>query len=256
MIDKYGLRIVSAVFATLALIGVSSSVFASGGAAEGPAADGAHNDVSDVDSLQRGARNFMNYCSGCHSAKYVRYNTLAEGLGLDEQQVMENLMFNAEKMHETIRSAMPATEAERWFGVTPPDLSLVARSKGADYLYNFLRSFYLDDTRPSGVNNMLLAGASMPNVLWELQGLQRAVYEDPHDAAGQKVFTGFESVTKGSLSHEEFDRFVRDTVNFLDYIGEPMQLERRALGVWVLMFLLFFFFVAYLLKKEIWKDVH
>lgn len=200
----------------------------------------------------------MNYCSGCHSAKYVRYNTLAEGLGLNETQVVDNLMFNAEKMHQTIESSMPADDSARWFGVTPPDLSLIARSRGADHLYNFLRTFYLDDSRPNGVNNMLLPGASMPNVLWELQGLQRAVYETVEDGHGgtREEFSEFEAVTEGTLSHEEFDRFVRDTVNFLDYIGEPMQLERRTLGVRVLMFLMLFLIIAYLLKKEVWKDVH
>ena len=219
--------------------------------------DAANNDVGNQDSLRRGARNFMNYCSGCHSAKYVRYNTLAGGLGLSEEQVIENLMFNGDKIHDTIRAAMPGGDSERWFGVTPPDLSLIARSRGADYLYNFLRTFYIDESRPSGVNNMMLAGASMPHVLWELQGLQRAVYKETTDANGvaHEEFDRFEQVSQGLLSPEEYDLFVRDLVNFLDYIGEPMQLERRVIGVRVLLFLAIFFVIAYLLKKEIWKDV-
>ncbi|WP_405232124.1 cytochrome c1 [Lentisalinibacter salinarum] len=218
----------------------------------------ANNDVGNEASLQRGARNYMNYCAGCHSAKYVRYNTLADGLELSEEQLIENLMFNAEKTHETIRASMPADQSARWFGKTPPDLSLIARSRGTDYLYNFLRTFYVDDSRPTGTNNMVLAAASMPHVLWKLQGLQRPVYEEVTDEKGHTVqqFVEFEQVTEGTLSPEEYDQFVRDTVNFLDYISEPVQLERRVLGVWVLLFLVVFFLFAYLLKKEIWKDVH
>lgn len=218
----------------------------------------ANNDVGNEASLQRGARNYMNYCAGCHSAQYVRYNTLADGLELSEEQLIENLMFNAEKTHETVQASMPADQSARWFGKTPPDLSLIARSRGADYLYNFLRTFYVDDSRPAGTNNMVLAGASMPHVLWKLQGLQRPVYEEVTDEKGHTVqqFVEFESVTEGTLSPEEYDQFVRDTVNFLDYISEPVQLERRVLGVWVLLFLVVFFLFAYLLKKEIWKDVH
>jgi ubiquinol-cytochrome c reductase cytochrome c1 subunit len=218
----------------------------------------AGNDVGNEASLQRGARNYMNYCAGCHSAKYVRYNTLADGLELSEAQIIENLMFNAEKTHETMRASMPKDDSSRWFGKAPPDLSLIARSRGTDYLYNFLRTFYVDDTRPTGTNNMVLAGASMPHVLWKLQGLQRAVYEEVTDDKGhtEKRFVEFEQVTEGTMSAEEYDQFVRDTVNFLDYISEPVQLERRVLGIWVLLFLLVFLLFAYMLKKEIWKDVH
>ncbi|MEO0997466.1 MAG: cytochrome c1 [Pseudomonadota bacterium] len=251
MVDN-SLRLL-AVAAALALTGTAA--LAAGGAS--PVNDPAMNDVGNTDSLQRGARNFMNYCAGCHSAKYVRYNTLADGLDLTEEQVIDNLMFTGEKIHDTINVAMPADSAERWFGVTPPDLSLIARSRGTDYIYNFLRTFYLDDSRPAGVNNLVLDATAMPHVLWELQGLKRAVYEEEPDASGKShtVFKGFETVTEGALSAEEYDRFVRDTVNFLDYISEPMQLERRVIGVWVLMFLVVFLVIAYLLKKEIWKDV-
>ncbi len=236
---------------------LSAGVTLAAGGASSIFSDKAMNDVSNQDSLRRGARNFMNYCSGCHSAKYVRYNTLADGLGLTEEQVIDNLMFNGEKIHDTILVNMPADAAERWFGVTPPDLSLIARSRGADYLYNFLRTFYLDESRPLGVNNMMLAGSAMPHVLWELQGLQRPVYKETTDANGIKheEFDRFEVVTEGKLSPAEYDQFVRDLVNFLDYIGEPMQMERRVIGVRVLLFLLLFFVIAYLLKKEVWKDV-
>ncbi len=248
-------RIVATVALSAALAFGSGEVVAAGGGSQFN--EPAKNDVGNVASLQRGARNFMNYCAGCHGAKYVRYNTLGNGLELSEDQLLENLMFNAEKTHETINASMPAADSGRWFGKQPPDLSLVARSRGADYLYNFLRTFYIDDTRPTGTNNMVLVGASMPHVLWELQGLQKAVYEEAPGADGEaaKQFLRFEQVTEGTLSAEEYDQFVRDIVNFLDYISEPMQLERRVLGVWVLIFLTIFFVFAYMLKKQIWKDV-
>lgn len=218
----------------------------------------AGNDVENIASLQRGARNFVNYCAGCHSARYVRYSRLAKDLGLSEAQVMENLMFSGERIHDTMRASIKPEDAARWFGVPPPDLTLIARSRGVDYLYSFLRSFYLDPSRPTGVNNLVLPGTSMPHVLWQLQGFQQAKYEGKSDAehnAVHKEFKGFELAQQGSLSPEEYDRFVRDTVNFLDYIGEPMQLERRLLGMRVLVFLFVFFLLAYFLKKEFWKDI-
>lgn len=228
-------------------------------AAEGHAAvEKAHNDITNTASLQRGARNFVNYCMGCHSARYVRYNRLAADLGLSDQQVIENLMFTGERPSDTMKVAMPPDAAKRWFGTVPPDLSLIARARGADYLYAFLKSFYVDPSRPTGVNNLTLPGTAMPHVLWKLQGYQQAKYEGQSDAdhsAVHKKFTGFELVEKGALTPQEYDQFVRDTVNFLDYIGEPMQLERRNLGMRVLGFLLVFFLFAYFLKKEYWKDV-
>ena len=217
----------------------------------------AGNDVGDIASLQRGAKYFVNYCFGCHAAKYVRYNRLATDLQLTEDQVKQNLMFTGEKLHETMSIAMSNADGQRWFGQAPPDLSLMARSKGPDYLYNFLRSFYVDDSRSIGSNNLLLDGASMPNILWELQGLQRAVFEDKVDDSGvsRPVFVGFETLSPGVISAEEFDQVLRDLVNFLEYIGEPVQLQRRALGFKVLLFLLLLFLFSYLLKREIWKDV-
>lgn len=215
-------------------------------------------DYTNTASMQRGARNFMNYCSGCHSAEYVRYNTIARGLELSEDQVIENLMFNAEQIHETIERTMPAESAERWFGQPPPDMSLIARSKGTDYVYSFLKGFYVDDASPTGVDNLYLAGTSMPHVLWELEGLKRAVFvegEPNPEGVRPQVFEGYEQVTAGAMSAEEYDAFVRDTVNFLEYISEPVRSTRRVLGVWVLMFLGFFLIIAILLKKQIWKDV-
>lgn len=219
----------------------------------------ANNDVGNQASLQRGARNFMNYCSGCHSAKFVRYNRLAIDLGLTDDQVKDNLIFNGGKVTDNMTIAMSSSDAKEWFnGRTPPDLSLIARSRGADYLYSFLHAFYLDPSRPTGMNNHVLPNAAMPNVLWELQGLQKAVYEGETTADGKSVdkkFKGMELATQGKLTPEEYDQFVRDTVNFLDYISEPIQLERRDLGIRVLGFLLVLFLLAYALKQEYWKDI-
>lgn len=218
----------------------------------------ANVDVSNVASLQRGARNFVNYCSGCHSARYVRYNRLAQDLQLSEAQVTQNLMFAGGRIHETMESALPPADAKRWFGTTPPDLSLIARSRGADYLYTFLKSFYVDPSRPTGVNNLVLPGTAMPHVLWELQGLQEQVQKGEVNAEANAVHKQFEALKlaqPGKLTPEQYDQFVRDTVTFLAYIGEPMQLHRRELGFYVLAFLGVFFLLAYFLKKEYWKDV-
>jgi ubiquinol-cytochrome c reductase cytochrome c1 subunit len=211
----------------------------------------------NVASLQRGARNFMNYCSGCHSAQYVRYNTIGKSLGLSEEQLVDNLMFNAEKTFETIKSSMPPADAARWYGTPPPDMSLMARAKGADYVYNFLKGFYVSPDSPTGVNNTVLAGTSMPHVLWELQGYQSAHFEhhENEDGSATTTFEGFEQLSPGSMDAEAYDDFVRDTVNFLAYIAEPIRSDRRKLGVWVIMFLIFFLILSVQLKKQIWKDV-
>lgn len=215
----------------------------------------------NTSSLQRGARNFMNYCSGCHSAKYVRFNTIGTYLELSEDQLITNLMFNAEKTFETIRTSMPAEDAQRWFGVLPPDLTLMARARGADYIYNFLKGFYVEAGSPTGVNNLVLAGTSMPHVLWELQGYQSAVFSEHTEEAadGTSVttvhFEGFDRATPGSLNEDDYDAFVRDTVNFLNYIAEPVRADRRKLGTWVIIYLLVFLVIARMLKKQIWKDV-
>jgi ubiquinol-cytochrome c reductase cytochrome c1 subunit len=238
----------------VALAAFAPAAYASGAA---EAVQHANNDVGNVMSLQRGARNFVNYCLGCHSAKYVRYNRMGTDLGISEQQLIDNLMFTGERPFDTIRKGMNPDDAKRWFGVAPPDLSLVARSRGTDYVYTFLRSFYVDPSRSTGVNNLMLPGTAMPHVLWELQGEQEVVWEGKMDAQGNasKHFKEFKSVKPGKLAPEEFDGFVRDTVNFLDYIAEPVQLKRQSLGYRVIAFLLFFTLLAYLLKKEYWKDV-
>ncbi|HEX6261151.1 MAG TPA: cytochrome c1 [Woeseiaceae bacterium] len=242
-----------ATLATGVLLVWGAPVFAATGDVE---LERAGNDVGNIASLQRGARNFMNYCAGCHSAKYVRYNSIAKDLGLTEDQVIENLMFNAEKTFETIEASMPLDAATRWFGQPPPDMSLMARARGTDYIFNFLKGFYLDGESPTGVDNLHLPGTSMPHVLWELQGYQRAVFEEPATgAATGPVFSHFESVSSGAISPEDYDAFVRDTVNFLEYISEPVRATRRVMGVWVLMFLVVFLIIATMLKNQIWKDV-
>ncbi len=232
----------------------SISAIAAGGDAE---LEKAEIDPGNISSLQRGARNFVNYCSGCHSAKYVRFKTIGKYLELSEKQLVDNLMFNATKTHETINVSMRRSDAERWFGTAPPDLSLMARSSGADHIYNFLKSFYIDPDSPTGVDNIILEGTSMPHVLWELQGFQQAIFSSHEDADGNMTehFDGFELVTAGSMGAEDYDEFVRDTTNFLVYIAEPIRSERRKLGVWVLMFLIFFLIIASMLEKQIWKDV-
>jgi ubiquinol-cytochrome c reductase cytochrome c1 subunit len=216
----------------------------------------ANNDIGNIASLQRGAKYFVNYCLGCHSANYVRYNRLAEDLGITEEQLIDNLMFTGERPYDTMISAMRPENAERWFGTAPPDLSLIARSRGTDWIYSYLKSFYLDDARPTGTNNLVLEATAMPHVLWELQGWQQpVVHEAAGDAAGPVAVERLEPATEGMLSAAEFDRVVRDLANFLDYVSEPVQLERRRLGIRVILFLLVFLLFAYLLKKEYWKQV-
>jgi ubiquinol-cytochrome c reductase cytochrome c1 subunit len=214
--------------------------------------DEANNNIANTASLQRGAKYFVNYCLGCHSAKYVRYNRLGQDLQLSDQQLIDNLMFTGERPFDTMANAMKPEDSARWFGITPPDLSLIARSRGTDYIYTFLRSFYADASSPTGADNVVLPGTAMPHVLWQLQGTQRAVFEE-HE--GVEAFGHFEMQSPGELGVAEFDNVVRDIVNFLDYIGEPIKRERQQLGIRVIGFLLVFLLIAYMLKKEIWKDV-
>lgn len=222
----------------------------------------AQNEVTNIASLQRGARNFMGYCSGCHSLKYLRYSRMAEDLDIPPEQLEQYLLLPGDKPADYIKTTMPAADAEAWFGKAPPDLSLIARSRGTDYLYQFLKTFYADASKPTGVDNLRLAGTAMPHVLSELEGVKKAVFrsverkgEDGNPITEQE-FEKFEIVVPGRLSEADYDTFVRDTVNFLDYVGEPNQAKRRALGVWVVLFLIAFTWLTMLLKKEYWKDVH
>ena len=213
-------------------------------------------DIKNTESLQRGARNFMNYCSGCHSLTYLRYNRLAADLKIPESE-LANLMFTSNKAFDTINSAMPE-DSESWFGRRPPDLSLIARARSPDYIYSYMKGFYVDKTRPWGVNNLYLPSAAMPDVLAQLHGLQKPVFKNEPDDRGsaRMVLVGVDSMTPGALKPEEYDLFVRDIANFLDYAGEPVKEKRQSMGVFVTLFLLVFFVFAYLLKKEYWKDVH
>ncbi len=215
--------------------------------------DDADVDVTDTESLQRGAKYFVNYCMGCHSAKYQRYNRMGRDLGLTEDEVKENLMFTTENIGDTMTIAMKPADAEKWFGVIPPDLSVTARSRGVDWIYTYLRSFYLDESRPFGVNNLVFPDVGMPHVMWQMQGVQKAVYKE---VDGKKVVEKLEIAEPGSMNTEEFDGAMRDLTAFLSYVGEPIQAKRRAMGKWVLLFIGVFFILAYLLKKEYWKDIH
>ena len=213
--------------------------------------------IKNVDSLQRGARDFMNYCSGCHSLKYLRYNRLGADLKIPDAELQSNLMFTTDKAFDTINSAMPK-DSEGWFGKQPPDLSLMCRARGVDYCFSYLKGFYVDKTRPWGVNNLYLPSTAMPDVLASLHGQQKPVYKNEKDAGGNAhmVLAGVEMMSPGALKPEEYDEFVRDIANFLDYAAEPVKHKRESLGVFVTLFLLAFFAFAYLLKKEYWKDIH
>ena len=227
--------------------------------------DKAPIDLTDQASLQKGAKYFVNYCMGCHSLQYERYNRMGKDLGLSDEQVRKNLMFNPDtKVGETMKIGMPQKDAKKWFGAAPPDLSVIARSRGSDYLYTYLRTFYLDPKRPWGVNNAAFPAVGMPHVLWELQGWQEPVYKaagegeggGEQQSGGKEEINGFKVVKAGSMTPPEFDAAMADLVNFLTYVSEPMKLERQRIGVWVLAFLVLAFAVFYPLKKEYWKEVH
>ena len=239
-----------------ALVALTFGLFASQAfASEGGNLQQSGARLDDRASLQRGAQLYMNYCSGCHSLKYLRYSRMAEDLGLSEEEVMTNLNFTGAKFGEQIQTSMTEEHAKAAFGKMPPDLSLIARVRGTYWLYTYLKSFYLDETRPVGWNNTLFPNVSMPNPLWELQGLQHGVVGEK-DAAGEAHVERLELRTAGTHDAEAFNQSVRDITAFLEYAGEPAALKRQSLGVWVILFLAAFTFLAYLVKKEYWKDVH
>ncbi len=219
-------------------------------------------DLANTASLQRGARNFTNYCLACHSLKYERYSRLGQDLGISPELLDKYIVQPGDKANNYILTTMPAADAEVWFGKAPPDLSLMARARGPDYLYKFLKTFYVDPARPTGANNLQLPATAMPHVLSELEGLKKPVFksEERPGADGktttEQVFDHFEQLAPGRMNAGEYDAFVRDTVAFLTYVGEPAQLQRHSLGIWVVLFLLVFTWLAWLLKKEYWKDVH
>lgn len=222
------------------------------------------NKMTDVASLQHGAKLFVNYCLNCHSAAYMRYNRLQE-IGLSEAQIKGNLLFATDKVGETMKVALDPKHAKEWFGGVPPDLTVIARSRagaggsGADYLYTYLRSYYRDDTKATGWNNMAFPSVGMPHVLWELQGQRTAKFveeADPHDASKKlHRFAGYEQLTPGKLSPLAYDDAVGDLVAYLQWMGEPAQNQRKRLGVWVLLFLGVFTIIAWRLNAAYWKDV-
>lgn len=211
---------------------------------------------TDKVSLQRGAQTFVNYCLSCHSAEFMRYNRLRD-LGLNEQQITENLIFTGQKVGELMTVAMPEKEAKQWFGVAPPDLSVIARSRGPDWLYTYLRTFYRDDTTATGWNNLVFDKAAMPHVLYALQGEQSLIVKSEDDGhGGTHEIKELKLDKPGTLSKSEYDAYVADLVNFLVYLGEPAATKRVQLGIMVMLFLLLLLGLTYALKKEYWKDIH
>lgn len=237
------------------LFAMPAAVMAAGGGAH---LEKANIDLSDKASLQRGAKLFVNYCLSCHSAAYQRYNRMGQDIGLTDDQVKDNLMLAGEKIGDTMTIAMPKADAKRWFGNPPPDLSVIARARGTDYIYTYLKTFYIDEKRPFGVNNAVFPDVGMPHVLWELEGMKKAITKTDVDAEGNEhtVITGYEIVKPGSMNEEQYDQAARDMTNFMVYMSEPAVLKRQQIGIWVLLFLVVLFVVAYALKKEYWKDVH
>ena len=209
--------------------------------------------IHNSSSLQRGAKYFVNYCLSCHNSRYARYKWVGIDLGLTEEMVKENLIFTDKRINDLMSVSMPRESAIEWFGAFPPDLTLVARSRGANWIYTYMKSFYLDDKRPHGVNNTILKGSSMPHVLWEMQGWQELV--ETQDAQGNKL-KQFKLATPGTMSEKEYDKVIKDLVTFLVYLAEPAALKRQVIGKWVLLFLFFFLGMSYFLYREYWRDVH
>ncbi len=240
-------------FSVLALVASSAAL-----AAGGPAVklDKAPIDLYNKESLQNGARLFQNYCLGCHQMEYQRYSRTFRDLGIPDEVGMETLAFGAKKVGDHIKNAAPKADLAKWFGAAPPDLTNVARVRGPDWLYTYLRSFYADPTRPFGVNNTVFPLVGMPHVLQELQGIPYKRVETQMIDGVEHEVTIIEADGTGELSKEEYDRAVADLVNYLEYTGEPSKLESHSLGIKVMIFLFIFFILAFLLKKEYWKDVH
>lgn len=209
--------------------------------------------IDNRTSLQRGAKYFVNYCLSCHNSYYARYKWLGIDLGIPEELVKKNLILTGQKINDPMVVSMPIEGATKWFGAPPPDLTLIARSKGADWVYTYLKGFYLDAKRPHGVNNAISEGVAMPHVLWELQGWQELV--EKQDAEG-KVRYALELTKPGTMTPEEYDRVVNDLVAFLIYLSEPAALKRYSLGKWVLLFLLLLLALSYPLYKEYWREIH
>lgn len=250
MTMRSALLVLTLLALSLAMLGVPRS----GVAAEAPVhLDPVRIDLDDEASLQRGARTFVNYCLSCHSAKYMRYNRMGEDLGISDDLVKENMLFTGDKTGELMKVAMDEDDAEEWFGVAPPDLTLTARSRSPEWIYTYMRSFYRDPSTLTGWNNTVFENVSMPHVLYRQQGVQRAVF---HQADGRRVFEEFELASAGTMSTQEYDQMIRDLTNFMVYMAEPVAGKRRSLGIAVIGFLLVLTVLTYLLKREYWKDVH
>jgi ubiquinol-cytochrome c reductase cytochrome c1 subunit len=243
-------------------LSLGGAVTSTAHAAEGGIAwDKAPNVTNDLVALQNGAKLFVNYCLNCHSAAYMRFNRLKD-IGLSDQQIKDNLLFTTDKVGETMKVAMDPRQAKEWFGGVPPDLTMIARSRsgpggtGADYLYTYLRTYYRDETKPTGWNNLAFPNVGMPNVLWELQGQRKPVYEEVMQH-GHKVSVakGWEQVNPGAMTPAQYDLAMRDLVGYLQWMGEPAQNTRVRIGVWVLLFLLLVAFSAWRLNAAFWKDV-
>jgi len=211
--------------------------------------------VSDEASLQRGASLYFNYCAGCHSIKYMRYTRIASDLNLSEDQLMNNLVFTGAKPGDLVTAAMPESSAD-WFGAAPPDLSLTARSRGSDWIYSYLKAFYVDPSRPLGWNNTVFPAASMPNVLWDRQGIQTLATHGDEGGHGMRLEDQFELAVEGTRTAAQFTQDARDITNFLTYVGEPAALQREKYGIWVFFYLLLLTGLLYVLKHEYWRDVH
>ena len=246
-------------FGLLLSIGLVGGVHAAGG---GIAWDKAPNKTNDMVALQNGAKVFVNYCQNCHAAAYMRFNRLKD-LGLTDQQIKDNLLFSTEKIGETMKVSMDVKNAKDWFGVVPPDLTLVARSRsdfgkgtGADYLYTYLRTYYRDDTKATGWNNLAYPNSAMPHVLWELQGERKPVYEEVMEHGHKvSVLKSWQQVSPGTMTPLQFDQSMGDLVGFLQWMSEPVQNNRVRIGIWVLLFLLILTFAAWRLNAAFWKDV-
>ncbi len=219
-----------------------------------------HYDYSDKDrnSLQSGAQLFVNYCLSCHSAHFMRYNRMARDLGIPEEVVRDNMIFDDRKVADPMTTTFSKEDGEAWFGIAPPDLTLIGKLRDPDWLYTFLRSFYQDDSTVSGWNNSVFPNVAMPHVMWTKQGIQRPIYTTSVDDAGYETrkITGFELVREGTMTQEEFDHAMEDLTNFLYYMAEPNRQDRIRWGVWTMFFLLIFAVLAWFLKKEYWRDVH
>lgn len=220
-------------------------------------------DLSDKKSLQRGARTFVNYCLSCHSAAFMRYNRLGKDLHISKEVLKKNFMFGTDKEGDTMTVALNRQEAERYFGVAPPDLSVTARARGADWLYTYFMTFYRDPKRPTGVNNLAFKDTAMPHALWELQGWQEPVYQERLNQQGKpvQVIDRLEVVEApppkpAPYQDEDYERTVRDLVNFMVYLGEPAKLKRKVIGAWVIVYLLGLLGILWLLKREYWRDIH